>query len=80
MSFSTFCPDVINIKQIGSIKRITSTTDKNGYNLKKELEKSKIINVLKTENDQLRSISYNNKEEIWTSRYKMPKQIWRKGR
>lgn len=65
-----FCLDIIDTKQIGSIEHITSTTDKNGYNLKKELEKSKIINVLKTENDQLRSISYNNKEEIWTSRYK----------
>lgn len=67
VSFPMFCPDVIDIKQIGSIEPITFTTDKNGYNLKKELEKSQVINVLKTENDQLRSISYHNKEEIWTS-------------
>lgn len=67
VSFPMFCPDVIDINQIGSIEPITFTTDKNGYNLKKELEKSQVINVLKTENDQLRSISYHNKEEIWTS-------------
>lgn len=68
VSFPMFCPNEIDIKQIGSIEPITLTTDKNGYQLKKGLEKPKVINVLKTGNDQqLRSISIHNKEEIWTS-------------
>lgn len=68
VSFPMFCPNEIDIKQIGSIEPITLTTDKNGYQLKKGLEKPKVINVLKTGSDQqLRSISIHNKEEIWTS-------------
>lgn len=68
VSFPMFCPNEIDIRQIGSIEPITLTTDKNGYLLKKGLEKPQVINVLKTGIDiQLRSISFHNKEEIWTS-------------
>lgn len=67
VSFPTFCPEVIGIKHIGSLEPATFTSDKNGYKLKKEIETPQIINVLKTGNDQLRSVSFHNEEGVWLS-------------
>nr|XP_034307655.1 E3 ubiquitin-protein ligase Midline-1 isoform X2 [Crassostrea gigas]XP_034307656.1 E3 ubiquitin-protein ligase Midline-1 isoform X2 [Crassostrea gigas]XP_034307657.1 E3 ubiquitin-protein ligase Midline-1 isoform X2 [Crassostrea gigas]XP_034307658.1 E3 ubiquitin-protein ligase Midline-1 isoform X2 [Crassostrea gigas]XP_034307659.1 E3 ubiquitin-protein ligase Midline-1 isoform X2 [Crassostrea gigas]XP_034307660.1 E3 ubiquitin-protein ligase Midline-1 isoform X2 [Crassostrea gigas]XP_03430766 len=73
----TFCPKpVYRIeaeKLIGSIKPLTSTTDENGYTLKKQKGSSRevldtpvVINTLNTGYANLRSVFFYSEQEIWT--------------
>lgn len=64
VSFPMFCPNEIDIKQIGSIEPITLTTDTNGYQLIKGLEKPKVINRKLSTTSQY---FISQKKEFWTS-------------
>lgn len=72
----TFCPRPVDRieaeKLIGSIKPLTSTTDENGYTLKKQrgvsrelLDTPEVINTFNTGYIKLRSVSFHSEQEIW---------------
>ncbi|XP_052679765.1 uncharacterized protein LOC128160475 [Crassostrea angulata] len=74
----TFCPrpvDRIEAKKlIGSIKPLKSTTNKNGYTLKKQRGSSRelldtpvVINTFNTGYTNLRKVSFHSEQEIWAS-------------
>lgn len=59
---------------IGSNKPLTSTTDENGYKLKKQmgpsrelLDTTKVIKTFNTGYNSLSSVSFRSTQEIWTS-------------
>lgn len=74
----TFCSEPLDrgkvYKMIGSIKPLTSTTDENGYELKKQMGPSRelldtpeVIKTFNTGYDSLSSVSFRSTQKIWTS-------------
>ncbi|XP_052679375.1 uncharacterized protein LOC128160139 [Crassostrea angulata] len=78
VTMPTFCPrpvDRIEAKKlIGSIKPLTSTTNENGYTLRKQRGSSRelldtpvIINKFNTGYTNLKNVSFYSEQEIWAS-------------
>lgn len=74
----TFCPRPVDRREaeklIGSIQPLTSTTDENGYTLKKQggssrelLDTPEVINTFNTGYTNLRSVSFYGEQDIWAS-------------